>query len=1316
MTPKKIKNPLKKEEENSPEKVPEKVAEKLGVPVTEQRIIRAIIEDEMKASYLDYAMSVIIGRALPDIRDGLKPVHRRILFAMNDMGLRYNTPTRKSARIVGECFVKDTLITTPKGLIPIQNIKINNYVFTQNGLGRVSALFEMPKKPLIKIILTNGTKNIVTPFQKIKIINKNFEYEWKYAKDLTKKDCVVNRAIFPEIRKKVKLEKNKILNKNLAYLLGLLMSDGWIEHEKKRNIQRMGFYSIEKKVIEKIKRIIETEFQYTPTIEVREYEYPSKKGIIKRKGFTIRINRKKINDFFIKKFNLKNLNATTKHIPLQIMKSPKEIIFSFISGLIEGDGSIHKNRNVIHYGSVSTKLIDQLQILLQQLGILNRKYKGKEKKEHSIGGGTRLIKEKHSFYYLEIRGSYAHSLAKKINLQHSYKNKILKTMPSKRILPSAIEETPFASRIIFNTLSKHHLGGGWYKYQNGKKFRLGIKYKTGCKIRYSKDLKNKKLTKSQIKDWNILEKLKRIEPTLFLKLKKLIDNDIYFLKIKETQKTKSEKTYDLQVENKHEFIANGMISHNCLGKYHPHGDMAVYDALARMAQDFSLRYPLVIGQGNWGSIDGDSQAAMRYTEAKLAKISDEMLTDIDKDTVEWQPNFDGSLKEPLVLPSKIPNLLVNGSSGIAVGMATNIPPHNLKEVCQAVVELIDKPSIEVQDIINIIQGPDFPTAGLIMGKRGIIETYNTGKGLIRVRGKLELEEKKNKQSFIITQIPYQLNKSQLIEQIADAVNDRTIQGISDIRDESDRKGMRIVLELRKSANIDIVKNQLYKHTRLQSTFGAIMLGLDNGQPKILNIKKLLESFLIHRRVVVRRRTKFDLRKAEERAHILKGLIVALQNLDPVVKLIKTSKNPAVAKKNLIAVYKLSDKQSQAILDMKLQRLTGLEQQKIKDEHKHLLELIRKLKEILADEKKILNIIKDEMKEIMDKYGDDRRTVIEEVEEEEIAVEDLIKPEENVITISHAGYIKRQSIDVYKTQRRGGKGVIGATTREEDFIKHLFVANTHSYLLVFTDKGKVYWLKVYNIPEAARVSKGKPIVNLIRTEPDEKIQTVIPIREFDDKHYLLFATRKGLAKKTKLSAYSRPRKAGIIAINLNEGDGVVEVILTDGHQKILIASSNGQAVKFFEADARHVGRNSYGVRGIRLGKDDKVIGMIIAQDNQCVLTITENGYGKRTNIEEYRLISRGGKGVRNIICSERNGKVKCIRAVKDDDEIMVVSKKGILIRVPVKNISVIGRNTQGVRIMKLGEEDHVVSVAKIEANGNDQGSSEDIGEEGEKEES
>ena len=753
---------------------------------------------------------------------------------------------------------------------------------------------------------------------------------------------------------------------------------------------------------------------------------------------------------------------------------------------------------------------------------------------------------------------------------------------------------------------------------------------------------------------------------------------------------------DIGIRHNTPFKKCARIVGEVLGKYHPHGDTAVYDALVRMAQDFSLRYPLILGQGNFGSVDGDNAAAMRYTEAKLSKISDELLGDIDKETVGFVPNFDGSLEEPVVLPSKIPNLLINGSSGIAVGMATNVPPHNLKEVCQAVSSLIDNPDIEIKDILQIIKGPDFPTGGIILGRQGIFDTYTTGKGSISMRAKIDLEEKKDKQSLIVTQISYQLDKSQLIEQMADAVNNKIVQGISDIRDESDRKGMRIVLELKKGANPEIVKNQLFEHTRLQTSFGAIMIALEDNQPKTLNIKQLIVSFLSHRQVVVRKRTSYDLKKAEERTHILKGLLIALQHLDPVIKLIKTSKDPAVAKKNLSTVYKLTEIQAQAILDMKLQRLTGLEQKKIQDEHNELIEIIKKLKEILADEKKILAIIKNEMKELIEKYGDERRTIIEESGDEDLDMEDLIKPEDDVITISHAGYIKRQAVEVYKTQRRGGKGVIGATTKEEDSIKHMFVANTHSYLLIFTDKGKVHWLKVYNIPEAARVSKGKPVINLVRVEPNEKVEAVIPVKEFDDTHYLLFATKKGLIKKTNLAEYGNPRQGGIIAINLNSGDEVIGVVLTDGKQQILMASKNGQAVKFSEQDVRIVGRGSFGVRGIRLAKDDKVIGMIIAKDNETVLTITENGYGKRSNLEEYRFINRGGKGVRNIICSPRNGKVVDIKAVNDNDEIMVVSEKGILIRMPAHNINVIGRNTQGVRIMKLDSKDKVVSIAKLEA--------------------
>jgi DNA gyrase subunit A len=714
-----------------------------------------------------------------------------------------------------------------------------------------------------------------------------------------------------------------------------------------------------------------------------------------------------------------------------------------------------------------------------------------------------------------------------------------------------------------------------------------------------------------------------------------------------------------------------------IGKYHPHGDTAAYDTLVRMAQDFSLRYPLIQGQGNFGSIDGDSAAAMRYTEARLSKISEEILDDIKKDTVNFRPNFDGELQEPVVLPCKIPNLLVNGSSGIAVGMATNIPPHNMGEVIDGTIGLIDNPDISPEQLMEHIKGPDFPTGGIITGTSGIHSAYATGRGKLRIRARMDFETVRNKNAIIVHEIPYQVNKSLLIEHIADLVRNKSITGISDIRDESDREGMRVVIELRADATPEIVLNQLYKHTRLESTFGIIFLGLVDNEPKLLNLKELLECFVDHRREVVRRRTEFDLNKAEERAHILEGLITALDDIDNVVQKIKQSRDAEVAKNVLISDYSLTDIQAKAILEMRLQKLASLEQEKIKDEHKSLVQLIAELKEILASEQRILDIIKKELLEMKEKYADARRTEISTDVEEDISVEDLIEEEDMVVTITHAGYIKRLPVDTYRKQSRGGKGVIGASTKDEDFVEHLFIASTHSNVLFFTNKGQVYWLKVYDLPLGSRQARGKAIVNLIRLSKDEEI-----------------TAKMGTIKKTSLEAFSRPRRGGIRAITINKGDELVDVSLTDGTMNLIIATSNGMAVRFSEEDARPMGRTAAGVRGITLKGDDYVIGMIRAEDEKAILTATENGYGKRTPVSEYRLIKRGGVGVRNIVCSERNGKAVAVRSVTDEDELMLISHSGIIIRTPVKDISVIGRATQGVRIMKLGAGDKLMDAAKI----------------------
>ncbi|RME52409.1 DNA gyrase subunit A [Candidatus Woesearchaeota archaeon] len=730
-----------------------------------------------------------------------------------------------------------------------------------------------------------------------------------------------------------------------------------------------------------------------------------------------------------------------------------------------------------------------------------------------------------------------------------------------------------------------------------------------------------------------------------------------------------------------------------LGKYHPHGDSAVYEALVRMAQDFSMRHPLIDGQGNFGSIDGDNPAAMRYTEARLAKIAEELLRDIEKDTVDMTDNFDGSLKEPVILPAAFPNLLVNGSSGIAVGMATNIPPHNLKEVCHATCKLIDNPDLDPKAIMEILPGPDFPTGGVIAGRAGIAHAYATGRGKIRVKAVLTTETRGEKENIIIKEIPYQVNKAELIEQIARLVNDKIVDGISDLRDESDRTGMRVVIELKKGANADVIKNKLFKNTRLQTTFGINLLVIDKGQPRVCTIKEILEKFIDHRILVVKRRTRYDLNKAEQRAHLLEGLVIALQHIDNVIKIIKAAKDATKASADLISTYRLTKEQANAILEMRLQRLTNLEQQKVREELKQLKELIAKLKDLLSSEEKIKDVIKKELTTIAEKYGDDRRTTITE-EEGDLDIEDLVAEEDVVVTITHAGYAKRTPIDIYKIQRRGGVGIRATNTKEEDFVEHLFVANTHAHLLIFTDKGRVHWLKVYNLPEGSRYSKGRALINLVKLSPGERVTSVIPIKEFKQGHYLLMATKKGTVKKTKLEAYSRPRSGGIVAITLKPGDELVNVLLTDGTKQVILATANGRAVKFHEKDVRPAGRSSMGVRGATLAKGESIIGMIIAYDHNDILTVTENGYGKRTPISAYRLTNRGGKGVRNIICNNRNGKATAILSVTAEDEVMLISRQGTIIRTRAKDISRIGRNTQGVRVMNLREGDKLITAAKI----------------------
>ena len=736
-----------------------------------------------------------------------------------------------------------------------------------------------------------------------------------------------------------------------------------------------------------------------------------------------------------------------------------------------------------------------------------------------------------------------------------------------------------------------------------------------------------------------------------------------------------------------------------LKKYHPHGDSAVYDALVRMAQDFNMRYPLIDGQGNFGSIDGDPPAAYRYTEARLSKLAEEMLADIEKDTVDFVPNFDETTTEPIVLPSRIPNLLMNGASGIAVGMATNIPPHNLTELINGLVALIENREISVKELIKYIPGPDFPTGGIIHGKEGIVEAYTTGKGIIQIRGRVLVEShpRTGKTNLIITEIPYQVNKTRLIEKIADLVRNKKIEGINDIRDESDREGMRIVLELKRDAEPAVIRNNLYKHTPLQDSFGIILLAIVNGRPELLNLKQLLEHFLEHRREVVIRRSLFELKKAEERAHILEGLKKALDHLDEVIALIKKSKTPQDAKEGLVKKFSFTEAQAQAILDMRLHRLTGMERKKILEELKAVQAEIKRLKELLESEEKIWQTVKEELIEIKEKYGDERRTEIID-KTEEIKLEDLIAEEEMVVTISHLGYIKRNPLSLYRAQRRGGKGKTGMTTREEDFVENLFVANTHDRILFFTDRGKVYSIKVYEIPQAGRASKGKAIVNLLNLNKEEKVQAVLSIREFEEDKFVVIATLKGQVKKTQLSAFANIRSNGIIACDLAENDRLVSVVLTDGNQELILVSKRGKAVRFKESQVRSMGRGARGVRGINLAQDDELIAMEVAGAGTTILACTENGYGKRTKVEEYTLHHRGGQGMMAMKLTEKTGLIVGVLQVRDEDEVMLISDRGKIIRMKAKDIPIIGRVTQGVRLIGLEEGERVTSICRVMENG------------------
>ncbi len=1279
--------------------MPEETAPK---PAVSDQIIPRLIEEEMKTAYVNYAMSVIVGRALPDVRDGLKPVHRRILYAMHDLGMFHNKPFKKCARIVGECFVSGTLILTARGLLPIEQVEKGDFVYTSSGKQPVKELYEMPAKPLLKIILENGTSITSTHSQKFKVLTPEFKFEWKGADRLGTEDYLVIRAEYPNLTKYVSLGyyngKEISLNENIAYLLGQLLSDGWVEKGCRRGYPfRCGWCSTSKEIITKLSIILQREFAYTPTIKEKHAKLNAENDLatLKRLYF-IRVNNGILNRFLVSTFSLHTAIAKTKEIPPQVFTSPKKVIFSLVDGLIDGDGSVHAARNVIHYGSISEKLVDQLQLLLQHLGILSIKYLGTPQRAHPVLG--RIVKSRNPFFNLEIRSRFAATLAGHLHVSDAVKaERLTNLQQDKTLKTSSFDEIPFAGKNIFAELQRKHLGAGWYADREGKKFRAGVKYKTGTKIRYSKDLWEKNLGRTQIQEWGISKKLRKIGSRLCLPVEDMLNNNLYFLKVSRTKSVPIQKTYDLGVEKQHEFLAQGIVSHNCLGKYHPHGDLAVYDSLVRMAQDFSLRYPLIKSQGNFGSVDGDSPAAQRYTEAKLNKLAEELLKDLDKETVDFRDNFDGSLKEPVVLPSKLPNLLINGSTGIAVGMATSIPPHNVTEVCTATIATIDNPEISVEELMQIIPGPDFPTGAEVICGPSLHYAYAKGKGKVTIKSVAVIEE----DQIIITEIPYMINKAEMIEQIAELVKDKRIVGIRNINDESDREGIRVVVDLKKDVDPNFILNQLYEYSNLRVSFSIALLALVNNEPKVMGLKEFIQHHIAHRQEVITRRTKYDLNEAEKKVHILNGLLIALARLDEVIPGIRNSRTVEDAQNFLINTLSLTEIQAKAILELRLQKLASLEQEKIKEEHISLLERIIYYQSILASTQKILELIKEELKEIITNYGDARRSkIVHGNDDEYIDWETLIEEERVIVTMTNSGYVKRLPLDTYRTQKRGGKGMKATEMKDEDFVEKVYVASTHDYLLIFTDKGQLYWLKVYNIPEGSRQAKGKHIANVLEMEQGEKITAIVPVRSFTE-GYLFMATKQGTVKKTELKEFSNPRKGGIRAINLDETDTLVGVKYTTGNNEIILATKYGQANRFNEEDVRNMGRTAGGVRGIRLDTEDEVIGMLAADEGKEILTLTEKGYGKRTPVSEYRLCNRGGKGVTNIKITDKNGAVKVVMLVDGSEDLMIMSKNGIAIRMKCTDISVVGRATQGVRVIKLSENDQLVAAAQMigEENGN-----------------
>ena len=1264
------------------------------------------IEDEMRRSYLDYAMSVIIGRALPDVRDGLKPVHRRVLWAMNELGNTHNKPYKKSARVVGDCFVAGSLTHTEHGLKPIEDIEPGEKVLLPNGrLSAVVQAFHNPPSPVITVNLSTGNSITVTEGQRFRVLTDDLEIVWKRAEDLHGK-----RVLMSSPRSLGGNENHHDSAKvRAAYTAGLLVAEGYLTDRNRSS--RVGISMVDREPLEVAATVCaenSVNAFWSAKTSRKAHHQPQ---------HTLRFSN------FTDAFEICENKSNDKSVPAWIL-ADRRLFAPFVAGFVDGDGflRVSESKRDAVLATTSNRLVVELQTILADCGIHGCLVEEK-RRENRLPSFTLTLTGEHA----SRLGSW---LAPHLKIRRKRETAAVLSNWTRRVLNLETECVP--SAIIWQALSEKHLGAGWFADENGDKFRAGIKYPTGAKIRYSSDLAAKTLSYRQIEDWGILTKLERIGSPLHAKLRNLIENYSIADCVSVIDKGETAETFDVQIaDDSHEFLLQGCAVSNCIGKYHPHGDTAVYDTLVRLAQDFAMRYMLIEGQGNFGSVDGDAPAAMRYTEIRLQKLTNEILADIEKETVNFQPNYDDSLSEPTVLPARFPNLLVNGSEGIAVGMATKIPPHNLTEILDATITLVKNPDVTIDDLIKIVPAPDFPTGGFIYGREEIHRAYREGRGVLQLRARAAIDRirrgEREIDAIVITEIPYQVNKARLIEKIAELVNEKRLDGISELRDESNREGMRIVIELRRDAIPQVVLNKLYKLTPMQTSFGIITLAIVNGQPRVLNLKQVLEAFVEFRREVIRRRTEFELRKAKARAHILEGLDKAIDALDYIVPLIRNSRSTDEAKSWLTAnlegvtevkewrgvtgsrktetfvndlqktvrALAFSEAQAQAILDLQLRRLSALERQKIADELEGLRKVIEGFEEILANESVLRNVITEELKLIRKEFGDARKTEIVDAGIE-IRIEDLIADEEVAITVTKAGYIKRTPVSAYRTQRRNGTGRKGAKAKDEDFIEHLFTASTHNFLMIFTDDGQVFKVKVHEIPDGEPAARGKAIVNLINIPSTRKAVGVIPVKDFTEEKYIVMVSKKGIIKKTKLSDFANIRVNGINAANVDEGDELLDVVTTDGNHQIFIATHDGIAIRFDENQVRPMGRAARGVRGVDLRADDYVVSVacVSKEGSEKLLSISELGYGKQTKVADYRLTKRGGKGVINMKTNDKIGKVAAVFPIEEGKQVMIITQQAKMIRIAADTIRSTGRSASGVRLINTDADNIVVSASLL----------------------